>query len=264
MEYTLSAITIYPVKSTAGLAVDDAAVEARGLAGDRRFMVVDDNGNFITARHQPRLLLIRGTPSANGVRLSAPDVEALDVAAGDGTTDVAVWNSRVTAARTAPEADAWMSSFLDQSCRLVYMGEGAVRPVNPSYGEPGDEVSFADALPVLVISQGSLDALNGRLETPVPMARFRPNLVITGCAPHAEDSWRRIRVGAAELAMVKPCDRCVLTTVDPISATRDPTQEPLRTLATYRRWDGKVWFGQNATPRVLGRIQVGDRVDVLA
>lgn len=264
MDYRLAAITIYPVKSTAGLAVDDATVEARGLTGDRRFMVVDANGDFITARQEPRLLLIKGTPTTGGVQLTAPDAEDLEVAPTAGTMDVAVWSSAVTAARTSAEADAWISRYLDRSCRLVYMGDSAARPVKPDYSEPGDEVSFADALPVLVISQGSLDDLNGRLDDPISMARFRPNLVIAGCAPHAEDTWQRIRVGDAELALVKPCDRCVLTTLDPVSAMRDPTQEPLRTLATYRRWDGKVWFGQNATPRVLGRIQVGDRVEVLA
>ena len=261
---SVAAITIYPIKSTAGLGVDSAVVEARGLAGDRRYMVVDAEGEFLTARRHPRLLLVRTTPTVSGLRLSAPDQPDLKVAGGTGEVmEVGVWRSRVAARRVSDAADAWLSRALDKDCRLVAMSADGVRSVDPEYGAPGDEVSFADAYPVLMIGQASLDGLNARLEAPLAMARFRPNLVIAGCEPHAEDDWRRVRVGEVAFELVKLCDRCVLTTVDPEVAQKHPAQEPLRTLATYRKVGGKVMFGKNAIPRTPGEIHVGDPVVVL-
>ena len=260
----VASITIYPVKSTAGLAVDSAAVEGRGLAHDRRFLVVDEDGDFLTARNNPRLLTVQALPTADGLRLTAPGQAALEVAGEDaGPLEVGIWRSRVTAHRVSDAADAWISEAVGRACRLVAMKDDGVRPADPRYAQPGDEVSFADAYPLLIISQGALDELNGRLAAPLAMARFRPNLVIADCPAHAEDGWRRIRVGAVEFELVKLCDRCVLTTIDPETQERHPDQEPLRTLARYRKIDGKVMFGNNAIPRGTGEIRVGDPVVVV-
>lgn len=264
MAASVASITIYPIKSTAGLAVDSAAVEGRGLVGDRRYMIVDEAGEFLTARRYPPLLLVRATPIEDGLRLTGPSQAPLEVAGTVGAPmEVGVWCSRVQARRVSDAADAWLSGVLGKPCHLVVMGDDGVRPVSPNHGQPGDEVSFADAYPVLIISQASLDGLNDRLQAPLPMARFRPNIVIAGSGAHAEDNWQRIRVGVAEFELVKLCDRCVLTTIDPETAERDPEQEPLRSLATYRKMGGKVMFGKNAIPRSLGNIHVGDPVTVL-
>ncbi len=267
MSATLSALHVFPIKSCAPLACDEAEVEARGLAGDRRWLVVDAHGRFITGRQKPRLTLIRAQPIAGGVRLSAPDAASIVVAAPDGNAEriaVTVWKDTVDAAACDGAADAWLSAFLGVPVRLVYMDDLAVRPVSLTHGREGDRVSFADAYPLLLISQAALDALNARLPVPIPMLRFRPNLVVSGTAAHAEDGWRRIRVGGIEFDVVKPCTRCVFTTVDFERGAIDPSGEPLKTLKTYRRSADGVTFGQNVIPRGIGRLRIGDPVEVLA
>jgi uncharacterized protein YcbX len=177
---------------------------------------------------------------------------------------VTVWRDTVEARTCDASADAWLTRYLGEPMRLVHMGEETRRPVDPDYSRDGDVVSFADAYPLLVISQAALDGLNARLGRPVPMARFRPNIVVADSAPHAEDGWRRIRIGEVEFEAVKACTRCVFTTVDPASMTRDPDGEPLRTLVQYRRTPAGVTFGMNLIPRGTGRVRRGDAVSVLA
>jgi uncharacterized protein YcbX len=154
-----------------------------------------------------------------------------------------------------------ISAHLGTPVRLVHMPDSSVRSVNPDYGRASDRVSFADAFPLLLIAQESLDALNARLAEPIPILRFRPNIVVAGGRAHAEDEWRRIRLGRIECVVVKPCSRCATTTVDPATGVRG--KEPLRTLTTYRSWNQKVWFGQNLIHRQQGEIGVGDPVEVL-
>ncbi len=267
MTATLSAIHIYPIKSCAPWTRDQAVVEARGLAGDRRWMVVDANGRFLTSRQQPRLVLIRADPVSgdDALLLSVPGMPPLRLAPPIATPriDATVWKSTVQARTTDADADAWISAFLGMPARFVHMDADCVRQVSLDHGRPGDEVSFADGYPLLLISQAALDLLNTRLATPVPMLRFRPSLVVAGTAPHAEDDWTRIRVGEAEFDVVKPCVRCVFTTVDLESGQFDPGGEPLRTLLTYRRTPKGVTFGQNLIPRRLGTLRLGDAVEVL-
>jgi uncharacterized protein YcbX len=262
----LSALYIYPVKSCAAAARSSAIVEARGLLHDRRWMVVDEAGRFITAREAPRLVLLRAHPSESGLRLEAPDSAPLDVpptTADARRRPVIVWRDEVDAADAGDDAARWLAALLGRPARLVHMDATSTRPIDPERARSGDEVSFADGYPLLVISQASLDGLNERLAAPLPMQRFRPNLVIEGATPHAEDDWRRVRIGELELECVKPCLRCVLTTVDPARGEHDPRGEPLRTLNTYRRRPGGVTFGVNLIARGLGTLRVGDLVEVL-
>jgi len=228
--------------------------------------VTDAEGRFLTGRQHPRLTLLRVVPDGESLELAAPGVRSLRLhAPADGArVDVTVWTNTVAALPAGDEADAWISDFLAMPARIAYMDDACARPVNPDYAKPGDEVSFADAFPLLLISQGALDALNAKLAAPVPMLRFRPNLVVANTEAHAEDGWKRIRIGAVEFDLVKPCSRCVFTTVDFESGTFDPSGEPLRTLITYRRTERGVTFGQNVIPRGFGTLRVGDRVEVLA
>lgn len=263
----IASLHLHPLKSCAQLDVDMLDITPRGPAGDRRWLIVDDGGRFVTARQRTEVVGIRAVPDATGLRLDAPGMPTLHVAmpAGDAArTTVTIWKDSVHAQRCDPAADAWLTRYLGSPAHLVHMDEATHRPVDPDFAEPGDIVSFADAYPLLVISQAALDGLNARLADPVPMARFRPNLVVAGAAAHAEDGWRRVRIGDVEFDAVKPCTRCVFTTIDPVTLTRDPDGEPLRTLARYRRTAAGVTFGMNLIPRATGTVRRGDRVTVLA
>ena len=177
--------------------------------------------------------------------------------------DVTIWSDRVHAVSAQPDANKWMSRYLGVDCRLVYQPSAFKRPIDQKTGIAETHVSFADAYPLLLISQASLDGLNERLDTPISMNRFRTNLVVDGVEPHAEDQWKRIRIGRVEFHCCEPCERCVLTTVDPMRGERDPTGEPLRTLATYRRGEKGVLFGMNLVPVNGGTITVSDSITVL-
>lgn len=268
----IASLHLHPLKSCAPLDVDRLDVTPRGPAGDRRWLIVDADARFVTAREHTRVVGIHAVPDADGLRLQAPGMPPLQVAtppANAPRLEVTIWRDAVDAQRCDARADAWLSHYLGMPVRLVHMDAAARRAVDPAYARPGDEVSFADAYPLLMISQAALDALNARLPRPVPMARFRPNLVVEGATPHAEDGWRRVRIGGIEFDAVKPCTRCVFTTVDAATMTRDPDGEPLRTLATYRRAPAGsglsgVLFGMNLVPRGAGTLRRGDAVSVLA
>ncbi len=234
-------------------------------------MVVDTDGFALTARAFPRLLTVTATSLGGDGRLRLEGSHAAPLEVDGGTAregmSVQVWQSHVEAARPSPEADAWFSELLDRDVRLVWLDDPRRRPVDPQYGHADDRVSFADAYPLLLTTTGSLHQLNdwiteNALERgepapePLPMRRFRPNVVVENDEPFAEDDWSRIRLGSVDFRVAKPCDRCVLTTIDP--ETLHKGKEPLRTLARYRRWDGKVWFGVNIIPDATGTLRVGD------
>ncbi len=263
----IASLHIHPLKSCAALDVETLTIERRGPRHDRRWMLVDENARFLTARIEPRLVLIRATLQDDGISLSAPGCGAVQVATPDGAAriEVRVWSDHVDVARADESANAWLSEFLQRPVQLVHMDDRAQRAVDPAYGQLGDEVSFADGFPLLAISAGSLAELNGRLERKIGMDRFRPNLVISGAAPHAEDGWRRIRIGDIEFDAVKPCARCVFTTIDPATAERDPAGEPLATLRSYRlAADRKgILFGMNLIPRGRGTIALSATVEVI-
>lgn len=270
MPITLSALHVYPVKGCRGLKTPAAWAGPRGLDGDRRWMIVDAAGVFITQRSHPRLALVVPEPSPQALVLRAPGRPPLTVRLGagggppgdTGVLEVTVWRDQVMARDAGDEAAAWLSACVGEPVRLVHMPEDVRRSVDPKYAAPGDTVSFADGFPWLLISEGSLSDLNGRLARPIPMDRFRPNLVVAGCEPFAEDTWKRIRIGDAVFRIVKPCARCVVTTIDHERGEPDGP-EPLRTLATYRRVGDGVMFGQNLLADQTGELRVGAPVEIL-
>ena len=260
---TLSAIYRYPVKSLRGECFDEFVADRRGLLHDRHWMVVDAAGRFLTQRQQSRMALIDTHVDAAGhLHLAATGMPPLTIAASaGGRSEVVVWSDRVSADGVGADADAWLSEFLGCDCRLVVQPDDVRRSVDPAYARQDDEVGFADGFPFLLISKASLDGLNARLAEAVPMLRFRPNLVVTGCDAHAEDGWRRIRIGDMSFRVAKPCSRCVIPTVD--IETGERGAEPMRTLLSYRRRDNKVFFGQNLIHDGPGRLRVGMRVEVV-
>ncbi|MGI5467501.1 MOSC domain-containing protein [Streptomyces sp. CA-132043] len=269
----LRALQLYPVKSLAGTAPGSADVEPWGLAGDRRWLVVDEQRRLVTQRSRPRLALaVAEAGPDGGIRLSAPGMTELSVTVPDpgATVPVQVFRDKVEAVPAAAEAADWFSTYLETEVTLVHMDDPAVRrPVRQDYGRPGDTVSFADAFPLLLTTVSSLDALNSLIaqgdhadEGPLPMDRFRPNVVVEGTAPWAEDDWRRVRIGEVTFRAVKPSDRCVVTTTDQRTAERG--KEPLRTLARHRRIGDDLVFGQNLIPESRGTLRVGDPFEVLS
>jgi uncharacterized protein len=262
----VQSIHIYPVKSIGGLSLDSAEALQRGFRNDRRLMLVDSEGRFITQRVDHTLALFSTELGGDRIevrfRPAGADVLSLPVQpTGHSSRTVSIWDDTVQAVSVGPEADEWFSKRLGKPCQVVYMPETGHRPVDPRYADHQEHVSFADAYPYLLISQASLDDLNSRLATPVPMNRFRPNLVVSGCTPYQEDSWKKIRIGEVTFKVAKPCARCVLTTVDQESGLKGA--EPLKTLASYRTTNNKVIFGQNLIALNEGLIARNDQVEVL-
>ena len=264
---TVASLHTYPVKSAGGVAPNTARVEDRGLAGDRRWMLVDANGTFLSQRTHPRLALVGVEVTPEGLRLSAPEQPTLSVPIPGAAAErlpVEVWGDTVEAALAPAAAHAWCAAHLDADVRLVYMPPESRRTVDADYAVHADDIlSFADGYPLLLTTMASLADLNTRLDTPLPMDRFRPNVVVSGAEAWAEDTWRRLRIGEVTLRAVKPCGRCAVTTIDQQTATRG--KEPLTTLAQFRRdpATGKVNFGWNLIPETLGTIRVGDAVEVV-
>lgn len=261
----LTQLTVYPIKSTAGIQLSHAHVRHAGLAFDRRFVVSDMNGKFITARTHPRLLQVQAALSPEGLYLTAPQMPAISIEysdLADSYRPVSVWADSVQAQSGPAHYDQWFSQLLDQPCCLLFFGEQSARQVS---SHPQHPVGFADGYPLLLTSEASLADLNQRCQSPVEMAQMRPNIVVTGCQPYAEDQWQRIRIGSVEFELVSPCSRCILTTVSPETYLRDPLKEPFSTLKTYRKGDdGQVYFGQNMIPLTEGLLRQGDPVEVLA
>jgi uncharacterized protein YcbX len=266
---TLAALHVYPAKSCRGVSPTRHAVDRLGLAFDRAFMVVDDAGRALTQRECPRLARIEVDldvrPGAGRLVLAAPGCVPLSLPLEDragSRLPVAVWRHRGDGLDQGDAAARWLASFLERPCRLVRLPPDHARRVNPERHPDEAHTSFTDGYPFLVLSEASLDELNARLATPVGIERFRPNLVLRGAAPYAEDGWRRIRVGRLELALVKPCPRCIVTTVDPQRGER-AGNEPLLTLARYRRGEEGPPFGVYAVARGEGELAVGMEVAVL-
>ncbi len=255
----LTALHVYPIKSAGGLSPAEWEVDGFGLRHDRRWMVVDGKGGMLSQRSHPRLALVRPSLGDDTLRVEAAGMPTLELPlrpSGAVTTTVVVWNDACSAVWAGERAARWFSDLLDDDCSLVYMPDATIRPADPTYAPAGTRVSFADAFPFLLISEESLADLDRRLDLPIPMNRFRPNLVIAGGEPYGEDAMTAFRIGAIRFRVVKPCDRCVITTTDQATAERGP--EPLRTLATYRQRDGKVLFGQKVVHDGTGRLRLGE------
>lgn len=257
----ISALYVYPVKSLAGIAVDAFRLSDRGPEHDRRWMLVDADGRFLTQREHPRLALfttaIEGDTLVIGHRHHPDDRIQLPLRPkGGDTLRVQVWDDALDALHPSAEASERLSLRLGVTARLVHMPDAARRPVDPDYALRGDLTSLSDGYPLLIIGQSSLDDLNARLAEPVTMERFRPNIVFTGGGPYREDRLSSFRIGGGRFHGVKPCARCVLTTVDPRTGATGP--EPLRTLAGYRTRHQKVYFGMNLLFEGAGEVRVGD------
>ncbi len=281
----LASIHVYPLKSGRAVDLPDSRVEPWGLAGDRRWLVVDGTGRFITQRAEPALALVTagylapgqtagggasGPLAAGALTLSAPGHPGLTVPApaqqrGAEMLWVTVWRSRVRAAAAGSRADEWLSGFLGRAVRLVHLDDPTRRGVDPEFGAPEDRVSFADGYPLLLTTTGSLDALGRWLmqegHPAVPMNRFRPNVVVAGAPAWAEDGWRRVQIGTATFRVAKPCGRCLVTTIDQETAQRG--RQPLDLLGRRRRFGQQLVFGQNVIPDAPGTIRVGDQVQIL-
>ncbi|MGO4630992.1 MOSC domain-containing protein [Streptomyces sp. 2RAF24] len=271
----LRSVHVHPVKALRGFSPARAEVEPWGLAGDRRWTVVDTTGKVVTQRQHARLALASAALLPDGgVTLSAPGADTLTVEVPKprreaDTITTEIFGALVEAVPADPAADAWFSAYLDSEVRLVHMDDPARRrPVDPEVALPGETVSFADGFPLLATTTSSLDALNSLIaqgdhadEGPLPMNRFRPNVVIDGTAPWAEDGWRRLAIGEVTFRVAKSCGRCVVTTTDQETAERG--KEPLRTLARHRRDGSRLIFGQNLIPERRGVIKAGDPVEIL-
>lgn len=273
----LASISFYPVKSTAGHDVAEAEVQPWGLAGDRRYLIANADGTALTARVEPRLLACAARLDGGTLTLTGPHAGPLTVVPTEVKEAMRVGRTVVALTDCGDAAAQWLSALAGRPVRLKWLDDPTVRPVDPAYSRPGDRVSLADAYPLLLTTTASLARLNERIvetalelgeqpPSPLPMSRFRPNVVIDGVAePFAEDEWKRLRIGEVEFRVSKGCDRCVLTTVD--GTTFRKGKEPLRTLARFRRRDGKVWFGVNLIPDLppgaFGRIVRGDPVALL-
>lgn len=261
--YTLSDIIIYPVKSLAGIHLTHWQVTETGLQYDRKWMLIDEQGQFLSQRRLPKMALIKTALTANQLILSAPAQEdlVLSLAPTDGDVIVStIWHDHCAARSVSLEADGWFSDFLQVACRLVYLPDEVIRPVDARYADATDHVGFADGFPFLLISENSLVSLNQAMHAVLAMNRFRPNLVIANCPSYAEDSWREIRIGDIDFRLPKPCSRCAVPTINP--ETAEIGKEPLTTLNRLRKWQNKVYFGQNAIHNQCGTLTVGDSVHI--
>lgn len=259
----LSEIWHYPVKSMRGTRCASIDVDACGPVYDRHWMLVDAHGHFMSQRQQPSMALIQAR--LHNATLSfhtQNDSYTVKPVEKPRRQQVTIWQDQCQAAWIDPIADQWLSEQLGQTCHLVEMPQDTIRQVDQDYAQPGDQVGFADGFPFLLISQASLDHLNAKLASPIGMQRFRPNLVVTGCLPHAEDDWQAMRIGEMTFRVAKPCSRCIIPSIDPETAQR--AQEPLQTLLSYRRRDNKIYFGQNLLHDNLGRLSEGMAVEIIA
>lgn len=263
---TISSLIYYPIKACRGFEVESANVERMGLQHDRRMMVTTPDGKFLTQREYPRLALVTPRLHNGSLELCAPNYDSLRLGIQTSGTPVSVdvWKSKgVHAIDQGEEAAQWFSDWLGTEVRLVHIADGYIRRVNESYAvNEDDHTGFADGYPILLASEEGLADLNTRLESSVPMNRFRTNIVVKGCGPFEEDSWNRIKAGDVTLAVVKPCARCEVTTID--KETLDRSKEPLKTLGKYRKHKLGAIFGQNVIPLNEGTLQLGMTVEILS
>ncbi|MGM0769856.1 MAG: MOSC domain-containing protein [Pseudomonadota bacterium] len=251
---------LYPVKSLAGIPVSSFAMDDFGPQGDRRWMIVDSERQFVTQRNYPELARVATSMERECVTVAIPGEGEFRLQATDTGVRVRVWRDWVKATCGAEAASAALSRFCGIDVRFVYMPGNSFRRVDAGRVSDARRVSFADGFPFLVTNLASLEELNRRLPAPVGMSRFRPNIVVEGAEPWQEDHWRELLIGQRSFSLVKPCSRCVMTTVDPLTGVKDAGLQPLRTLGQYRRTADGVIFGMNAIHESPGRISVGDPV----
>jgi uncharacterized protein YcbX len=266
--YTISQLFIYPVKSLGGIEVSEAQLTDRGLQYDRRWMLVNVNNQFLTQREHPEMCLLQtaiGSDELIVYHKNDPEDGIhipLQPLPGVATITVQVWNDECNVQLVSDAADAWFSAKLSIPCRLVYMPDNEKRKVDPGYASENDITSFSDGYPLLIIGQASLDDLNSRLAEPLPINRFRPNIVFSGGAPYDEDIMEHVKINGIDLYGVKLCARCVMTTINQTNKAR--SKEPLKTLASYRMKNNKIYFGQNILHKQTGRLTQGDSIEIIS
>jgi len=265
--FYLSELHIYPIKSLGGISLQEAEIVGTGLKYDRKWMLIDEKGTFVTQRKYFELALLQVSIDNLKLRVSHKKDPARQISFSleENTglrIPVSIWDDESTGLEVSKEVNAWFSDFMQMNLRLVQMPADARRLVDPRYADQNEIVSFADGYPCLLISQASLDGLNEKLEAAVKMDRFRPNFVFTGGDAHVEDTFAKFSLGEVQFSAVKPCARCVLTTID--QQTGEKGQEPLKTLSGYRTINKKVMFGQNLIHQGSGSIRVGDEIRVLS
>jgi hypothetical protein len=266
LEYSVQDIYIYPIKSLGGIRLEAAEVEEKGFKYDRRWMLVDESGLFLSQRTIFKLAQLHVKLINDIITVFKQDQqeERIVIPVAQETEQsikVTVWDDEMDAKLVGTIYDDWFSRILSMKVRLVKMPDSTQRKVNSKYAINDESVSFADGMPYLLIGQSSLDDINGRIEIPVPMNRFRPNIVFSGGQAFSEDAWKRIVIGEITFQVVKPCPRCVMPTIDQNSGVK--SKEPMKTLATYRSVGSKVLFGQNMIAINFGIFRVGDSIKLL-
>jgi uncharacterized protein YcbX len=262
----ITGLYIYPIKSLSGISLSKTKVEFRGLQFDRRWMLVDDNDEFITQRNFPLMALLQPeiTPASIIVRHRGKIVQPIEFSLYEPQSKaeaVTIWEDTCLAKEVSKEASEWFSMVLGMRCRLMFMHEESIRQADQRYAiQETDKVSFADGYPVLMVSEESMDQLNQKMNLNYTIERFRPNIVCAGGEAHVEDTLRKVQINNVEFYGVKPCARCVLTTIDPL--TTEQGKEPLKTLSTYRKSGNKILFGENFIPVNQGEIAIGGDINV--
>jgi uncharacterized protein YcbX len=264
-KYRVNSIFIYPVKSLSGIEVDEAHAEIPGFRYDRRWMLTDQAGQFLTQRNIPAMALLKTAVVPGGISVNVPhhpmNELIIPFESDSGTRiRVKIWNDEVDALLAEKDYNNWFTEALGIPCNLVFMDDQARRPVNQKYKVRDEMVSFADGYPYMILSQESLNDLNSRLEKKIPANRFRPNIVFEGGEAFAEDSFDEFVIGQAKFKAVKPCERCKIITID--QATAIPGDEPLRELSKYRKKNNGVYFGYNALCLESGIVRKGEFIDV--
>jgi uncharacterized protein YcbX len=263
-KFTISEINIFPIKSLGGISVQEVEVEERGLQYDRRWVLADAHDTFMTQRENEKMALIEVKIEADGLKVSHKTlaIEPLKVPFQPQTSErklIKIWDDNVEGIRVADEADEWFSKVLAKKCHLYYQPDDSFRKIDAQYAITHEEhTSFSDGYPILMIGQASLEELNNKLEKPIEMKRFRANLVFQGGNPFEEDNFKGFGVGSSKLVAVKPCARCILTTIDP--ETGEKGKEPLKTLSEFRKKGNKILFGQNIIVHQIGKIKIGDEL----
>lgn len=261
----VSGLFIYPIKSLGGIAVESAKITDRGFLHDRRWMLVDANNCFLTQREFPQMALLQVQFSDDGltVQHKINKTEMVNISASselNGAATVQVWSDKCKAEFVSPDIDEWFSDMLSLTCRLVYMPDSSKRRVDTRFATNKELTSFSDGYPFLIIGQSSLDDLNTRLAEPLPMNRFRPNIVFTGAEAFQEDIMEHFSINNIQFYGVKLCARCVIITVNQDNAER--SKEPLKTLSAYRQKNNNVYFGQNLLHKGEGEINIGNIITI--
>ena len=264
MTLRVATLATYPVKGVRALYPAEARVERMGLEHDRRWAAIGADGRVLTQREHPALAHVCAHPVSGGLHLSSAGHGTVEAVTTDRPATLDIWGTRVATVAANEAASAWLSAVLATPCTLVHQADPDSRPVTPVLARPGDAVSLADGFPLLLVGTASLAAVNARLPPipgPVPMNRFRPNLVVETTEPWQEDTWSHVTIGPVRLRLASPCSRCTVVTLDQDTGAATPRKEPLRTLGLmHRDEEGRIAFGWNAVPEALGTVRVGDSV----